>query len=61
MTDYTYTVADPSTGRLSDRLARVSDDATIPLDLVNRDYQEFLAWIDEGNPAPEGWTGPKNE
>lgn len=32
----------------------------IPLDLENRDYQAFLVWLGEGNPAPEGWTGPTN-
>lgn len=32
----------------------------IPCDLGNADYQVFLAWLGEGNPAPEGWTGPTN-
>lgn len=32
----------------------------IPCDLANRDYQEFLLWLADGNPAPEGWTGPTN-
>lgn len=34
--------------------------ALIPLDLLNMDYQAFLAWVAEGNPAPSGWTGPTN-
>lgn len=32
----------------------------IPLDLSNMDYQGFLLWMNEGNPAPEGWSGPTN-
>jgi hypothetical protein len=36
-------------------ILRRADDAVIPLDPANRDYQEYLAWIAEGNtpdPAP---------
>ena len=35
---------------------RVEDQAYIPFDPANRDYQEFLAWQEAGNepdPAPE--------
>lgn len=37
-----------------------SGDMYVPCDLSNADYQAFLAWVAEGNTAPEGWTGPTN-
>lgn len=52
---YTYAT---SPGGLS--FLKRSDNATIPLDLANQDYQAFLTWIAEGNAAPAGWTGPTN-
>ena len=31
---------------------RLSDNAIIPFDENNVDYQEYLAWVDAGNTAP---------
>jgi hypothetical protein len=38
---------------VSDMILRVADNAYIPFDEANTDYQAFLAWIAEGNaPLP---------
>lgn len=42
-------------GMTTQMVRRVADQAFIPFDPANRDYQEYLAWIAEGNepdPAP---------
>ncbi len=38
-------------------ILRLKDNASIPLDPCNTDYQEYLAWLVQGNtpePADEG-------
>ncbi|AIR93585.1 hypothetical protein AVU42_gp029 [Prochlorococcus phage P-TIM68] len=37
------------TGELTDNVIRKSDNAVIPFDETNRDYQEYLSWVNEGN------------
>ena len=34
-------------------ILRISDSAIIPFDDNNRDYQEYLEWVAEGNTAEE--------
>lgn len=37
----------------ADMIRRVEDDAWVPFDPANTDYQAYLKWLDEGNtPLP---------
>ena len=36
-------------------IVRVADNAWIPLDAANSDYQAYLKWVAEGNTATE-WS-----
>lgn len=43
---------DPN-GNLANGIIRISDNAIIPFDEANTDYQEYLKWLDAGNePLP---------
>ena len=41
---------------ISQSLIRLSDNASIPFDEANTDYQEYLEWLAEGN-EPEVING----
>ena len=49
---YKYIKNDIEGGNYTTCIQRVADLATIPFDEANKDYQEYLAWVAEGN-TPE--------
>jgi hypothetical protein len=58
MTMY-QSINDPTTGKPAQGIKRLADNAFIPFDPVNTDYQTYLEWIAEGNeplPADEPET-----
>jgi hypothetical protein len=47
-------ITDPSTNSNStEMIIRKSDNAYIPMDNANTDYQEYLQWLDDGNTPEE--------
>ena len=44
-------ILDPTTNNI-DVVKRIADNAYIPFDEANTDYQEYLKWLAEGN-TPE--------
>ena len=46
-------INDVLTKQLSNAILRIADNAYIPFDPANTDYQAYLKWLDEGNlPLP---------
>lgn len=42
-------------------IKRLADNAFIPFDPANTDYQAYLAWLEEGNePLPADEPAPEN-
>lgn len=57
-----YTYNQPMEGMPSKwgSIVRASDGAFIPADPANRDFQEYLQWVRDGNAAPAGAPTPED-
>ena len=52
--NYTYKKTKGSNGKeLTNHIVRKEDNASIPFDEANTDYQDYLAWVAEGNTPEE--------
>ena len=47
---------DPQSGETINAVKRISDNACIPFDPANTDYQAYLKWLSEGNAPLEADT-----
>ena len=48
-----YKLCKPNYDGVVNSVIRLADNAFIPFDLANTDYQEYLKWLEEGNtPLP---------
>ena len=59
-----YQLQSDELGKLSQVIKRLADNAFIPMDESNTDYQEYLKWVAEGGvalPADEPASQPADE
>jgi len=53
MADYSIITLTHRDGSTTEQIKRNSDNAHIPTDEANKDYQEYLEWVAEGNTPEE--------